>query len=156
MAEPQFANLGQFSTAAPRLPTAHGPIRGKRPAGPWTSHGRWVMFTFCSIRSSGIRSSTAIVRRAPMTRRRGGEMKIFMKEAVFVVSRLCGGATALAQRPTKAELDELVERYQPRLPSVTAEGIESVWLDRLKDEPWYRKLHGEWVARKDDPHILQK
>jgi len=83
-------------------------------------------------------------------------MKIFMKVAVFVVSLLCGGATALAQRPTKAELDELVERYKPRLPSVTAEDIESLWLDRLKDEPWYSKLHGEWVARKDDPHILQK
>src|SRR5262245_56909947 len=78
----------------------------------------------------------------------GGEMKIAIKVPVFIVSLLCGGAAALAQQPSKAELDELVERYKPRLPSVTAEGIESLWLDRLQDEPWYRKLHGTgWRER---------
>src|SRR5215510_4089805 len=85
----------------------------------------------------------------------GGEMKIAIKVPVFIVSLLCGGATALAQQPTKAELDELVERYKPRLPSLTAEGIESVWLETLQREPWYGRLHAHWMALKNDPDIAR-
>ena len=82
-------------------------------------------------------------------------MKIVMKVPVFVISLLCADATALAQQLTKAELAELVERYKPRLPSLTAEGIESVWRETLQREPWYGRLHAHWMALKDDPDIAR-
>jgi hypothetical protein len=93
----------------------------------------------------------------PGVRPNGGRLKMVMKALAnsLLVSLLWDGASALAQ-PTKAEVDQLVERYQPRLDWLTAEAIESVWRERLQDEPWYRKIYGHWAALKDDPHMLRK
>ena len=83
-------------------------------------------------------------------------MKIAMAAVVMLgFSFVSGGTGPLAQEPPKAVVDELVERHKPRLQGLTAEAIERVWREQVQSEPWFRKLHAQWAAQKDDPDIVQ-
>jgi hypothetical protein len=58
--------------------------------------------------------------------------------------------------PNPAVVEEIYQRYSPRLKSLTRAKVENIWLDQAKTEPWYQAVYEIIKAGKDNPELANK
>lgn len=58
--------------------------------------------------------------------------------------------------PSPAVLEELYQRYKPRLKTLTLPNLENIWRARAKSEPWYQVVYDIIKAGKDSPELANK
>jgi len=63
--------------------------------------------------------------------------------------------SALAQQPSAATINELHQRYKPRLPDLTPAMIRGMWQSQLEDPPWFQPTYSVLQAEKENPRIIQ-
>jgi hypothetical protein len=83
--------------------------------------------------------------------------KIFV--ALFGALILCGTidrAHAGQAAPSPAVVEELYQRYSPRVKGLTRAKVENIWLARARDEPWYQRVYDIIKAGKDNPELVIK
>lgn len=55
-----------------------------------------------------------------------------------------------------ATINELYQRYKPRLKELNPEKIENIWRDLSESQPWYRHLYTLLNVDRDNPQLIQK
>ncbi len=83
--------------------------------------------------------------------------KIFV--ALFGALILCSTidrAHAGQAAPSPAVVEEIYQRYSPRVKGLTRAKVENVWLARAKDEPWYQETYGNVYKSKDSPEQVKE
>jgi hypothetical protein len=90
-------------------------------------------------------------------------MQIRLSRAIVLlsvgVSILCCGTiqNSLAQQsPSVATINELYQRFKPRLERLTPSMIEEIWQAQSRKEPWFQAMYLVLYREKDNPLIVEK
>lgn len=81
--------------------------------------------------------------------------KLFV--ALLVTLILCttiDRALADTTTPSSAVVQEIYQRYSPRLQSLTPTKVENIWRGQAKREPWYQRTYNILDRGKDDPELV--
>jgi hypothetical protein len=79
--------------------------------------------------------------------------------ALILTIAVVGGASFEAsaqQLAPPAAVNELYQRYKPRLTQLTPGRIENIWHSQSERQPWYRHLYTLLNVDRDNPQLIQK